>query len=208
MKMILGRKVGMTRVYDRAGKIQPVTLVSAGPCFITQRKDIDRDGYFAIQIGFGKKKKITKAERGHLDRADKKFPNFKYLKELRIKKKEDFEKFKEKREIKVNDFEEGEKVEVFGISKGRGFAGVIKRYGFHGQSKTHGHKHDLRKPGSIGSTDLERVRKGLRMAGRMGQDKVMLRNLEVIKIDSENNLLAIKGAVPGAKNGLVIIKGV
>jgi large subunit ribosomal protein L3 len=208
MKMILGKKVGMTRVYDKTGKIIPATLILAGPCYVVQIKTKEKDGYGAVQIGFDRKKKITKPERGHLDRLDKNLPNFKYLKELRIEKKEDLTKFKKKQEIKISDFQEGEKVKITGISKGRGFAGVMKRHGFHGQPKTHGHKHDLRKPGSIGSTDLQRVRKGLKMAGHMGQDQKTVLNLEIVKIDTENNLIALKGAVPGARNGLVMIKSV
>lgn len=204
--MILGKKVGMTQIYDKDGKVIPVTLISAGPCFVVSKKTLEKDGYMAVQIGYETKKRITKAERGHLDRVDKNFPNFRYLRELRIEKKEDLDKFKEKQKITVNDFQEGQKVDVTGISKGRGFAGVVKRHGFHGQIKSHGHKHDLRKPGSIGPTDLERVQKGMRMAGRMGSERVTIKNLEIVKIDKENNLIAVRGAVPGARNGLVMIK--
>lgn len=206
MKMILGKKIGMTRLYNKEGKILPVTLILAGPCYVTQIKTIEKDGYNAIQIGFEKTKKIKKPQRGHLNRVNKNLPNLKYLRELRLNNKEELAKFKEGQEIKVNNFKEGEKVKVTGISKGRGFAGVMKRYGFHGQPSSHGHKHDMREPGSIGPTDLERVRKGLRMAGHMGNERKTILNLEIVKIDPENNLIALKGAVPGARNSLVIIK--
>lgn len=196
----------MTRIFDKAGKIVPVTLVSVEPCYVTQIKNSKKDGYNAIQLGFDKKKKITKSERGHINRIDKNLPNFKYLKELRLEREENLKDFKEGQTIFLKDFKENEKVVVTGVSKGRGFAGVMKRHGFHGQSATHGHKHDLRKPGSIGSTDLQRVRPGLKMAGHMGVDRVTTRNQEIVKIDQENNLIALKGAVPGARNGLVMIK--
>lgn len=206
MKMILGKKIGMSRVFDKTGKIIPVTLVLSGPCYVTQIKTKEKDGYNAVQMGFGKKNRLTKSERGHLDKIDKNFPNLRYLKELTIEKEEEIKKYKAGQKIVVSNFSEGERISIFGFSKGRGFAGVIKRHGFHGQPSTHGHKHDLRKAGSIGSTDLQRVRKGMKMAGHMGNEKVSIKNLEIVKIDEGNNLIALKGAVPGARNGLVMIK--
>ncbi len=206
MKMILGKKIGMTRVYNQKNTIVPVTLILANSCFVTQVRTKEKDGYFAIQLGTGKKKRVTRAERGHIDKANKQFVNFSDLCELRLKDEGDLKNFKIAQEIKVDNFKEGEIVDVSAFSKGRGFAGVVKRHGFHGQSTTHGHKHDIRKAGSIGCTDMQRVQKGMRMAGHMGNERVTLKNLEVLKIDKENNLIAVKGAVPGARNGFVTIK--
>jgi large subunit ribosomal protein L3 len=204
MKIILGKKVEMSRSFNKKGNITPVTLVCAGPCFITQIKKKDKDGYTAIQVGFGKRKKLTKAERGHISRVNKNLANLRYLKEFRT---ENPDEFKMSQTITAEMFKEGDRVSITGFSKGRGFAGVVKRHGFHGQTQTHGHKHDVRKPGSIGAGFPEHVIKGMRMAGRMGGGQVTLRNIEVIKVDKAKNLIALKGAVPGARNGLVWIVG-
>lgn len=203
--MILGKKIGMTRVFNKTGKITPVTLISAGPCYVTQIKTKEKDGYCAIQIGFDKKKKISRALKNHINKAGKSLPNFRYFKELRIEES-DLNKYKLGQEIKHDIFSEDENVMIVGISKGRGFAGGMKRHGFHGQSATHGHKHDLRKPGSIGAGGMQHVIKGRRMAGHMGVDRVTVKNLKIVKVDKENNLIAINGALPGARNGLVVIK--
>jgi large subunit ribosomal protein L3 len=194
MKFILGRKIGMTQIFDKEGNQIPVTLVEAGPCKILQIKTKEKDGYTAIQVGFlPKKKNIKKTEKGK---------EFHYIKEARV---ENVENYKVGQEIDVSIFKEGEKVKVSGISKGKGFAGVVKRWGFAGRPKTHGTKHELRAPGSIGSATPPRVVKGRKMAGRAGGERVTIKNLEIVKVDKENNLLAIKGALPGAKGSLVEI---
>jgi large subunit ribosomal protein L3 len=201
MKVILGKKIGMSRVFDKNGNAIPVTLVTAGPCYVTQIKKIDKEGYNSFQIGYGKAKKINKPEAGHLKKAGKD-NNLKYLKEIRV---DEIKDEKEGQEIKVDVFEKGDLVKISSVSKGMGFAGVVKRHKFHGSPKTHGHKHDLRKPGSIGAGYPEHVIKGMRMAGRMGGDKVTL-NSEVVDLDIEKNLIVLKGGIPGAKESLVFIK--
>jgi len=202
MKMILGKKIGMTRIFDKEGNVIPVTLIQAGPCFVTQIKRKKNDGYDAVQIGFDRARKLNRPEQGHLKKLGKDLANLKYLKEFRV---ENPDEFKEGQKITVELFKEGDKVSIISFSKGRGFAGVVKRHGFHGQSQTHGHKHDIRKPGSIGSGFPEHVIKGMRMAGRMGTNQVTLRNMEIVKVNKEKNLIAVKGGVAGARNGLVRI---
>jgi large subunit ribosomal protein L3 len=194
MKFILGKKIGMSQVF-KDDEVIPVTLIKAGPCFVTQIKTKEKDGYEAIQIGFEKKKpkEVKKTEKGK---------EFKYLKEF----KGDISKYKIGDEIRVDIFKPGEKVTVSGISKGKGFTGVVKRWGFAGMPKTHGTKHDLRHPGSIGPTAPQRVWKGRKMAGRAGNKRVTIKNLEVIEVDPEKNHLVIKGCVPGARNSLLEIK--
>jgi large subunit ribosomal protein L3 len=194
-KFILGRKIGMSQIFTDDFKAVPVTLVEAGPCFVTQLKTKEKDGYLAVQIGFEKiekKKKLTKSKA--------KKP-FKVLREFRANP----EDFKIGQEITVSIFKEKEKVNVSAISKGKGFAGVVKRWGFHGKDATHGTKHEERAPGAIGATTPHRVLKGKKMAGRLGGERVTVKNLEIVKIDKENNILAIKGAIPGPKKGLVEI---
>jgi large subunit ribosomal protein L3 len=194
MKFILGKKIGMTQIFDKEGNQIPVTLVEAGPCKVLQIKTKENDGYSAIQLGFlPKKKNIKKTEKGK---------EFRYIREARV---ENVENYKVGQEIDVSIFKEGERVKVSGVSKGKGFAGVVKRWGFAGRPKTHGTKHELRAPGSIGSATPPRVVKGRKMAGRTGGERVTIRNLEIVKVDKENNLLAIKGALPGAKGGLIEI---
>ncbi|MBI2451376.1 MAG: 50S ribosomal protein L3 [Parcubacteria group bacterium] len=201
MTFILGKKLGMSQVFDAKGNVQPVTVVEAGPIVVTQIRTKERDGYLATQVGFGIKKKLNKPAKGHL----KDLGNFAYLREFRIKKDSEKTELKTGDKIDVSMFQEGEFVKVTGVSKGKGFQGVVKRHGFRGASKTHGTKHALRQPGSIGATWPQRVIKGRRMAGRMGYDKVTVKNLKIIQIDTENNLLALKGAVPGSKGSLVRI---
>ncbi len=198
MKFILGKKLGMTQIFDEKGRVIPVTLINAGPCQVTQVKTKDKDGYEAIQIGFERKKtkKVKKTEKGK---------EFKYLKEQRIEN-ESKEQFKVGDEINVSIFQEGEKVKISGISKGKGFQGVVKRWGFSGRDATHGVKHEHRTLGSVGSSFPERVVKGRKMPGRMGANRVTIKNLELIKVDKENNLLAVKGAVPGHKGTLLEIR--
>jgi len=202
MKVILGKKIGMSRLFNKSGKAIPVTLITAGPCYVTQIKKAEKEGYNSMQIGYGRTKKNNKPEAGHLKKAGKDNNNLKYLKELRI---DDLGDIKEGSEIKVDVFEKGDKVKITAVSKGKGFAGVVKRHGFHGSPKTHGHKHDLRKPGAIGAAYPEHVMKGMKMAGRMGGDKVTL-NSEVIDLDKDKNLIVLKGGIPGACESLVFIK--
>ncbi len=206
MKGILGKKVGMTQVFDEKGEVIPVTVIEAGPCFVTQKKTVERDGYTAIQLGFEevKRKRLTKGQWGHLQKS--KLPPLRYLREIRVNEAE-LDEYEEGQKINVGIFEVGEMVDVVGISKGRGFAGVMKRHGFGGGPKTRGQSDRQRAPGSIGQTTTPgRVYKGKRMAGRMGNQRVTAQNLEVVLVDPQRNLLAVKGSVPGARNGLLIIK--
>lgn len=196
MKFILGKKIGMTQIYNEAGNVVPVTLVEAGPCVITQIKKEETDGYIAVQIGFEelKKNKVKKPQ------ADK---PYRFFSEFCV---EDIDNYKKGEKIDVSIFEKGEKVKIAGISKGKGFQGVVKRYGFSGQDKTHGTKHEERGTGSIGSAYPQRVFKGRKMPGRMGSDRTTVKNLKVIDIDPEKNLIALKGALPGGKGNLLEIQ--
>ncbi len=191
----------MTQIF-KGDNVIPVTLIESGSNFVTQMKTKDKDGYEAIQIGFGirKEKNIKKPQRGHL----KGLGNFQWLKEFRI---DSSVGFKRGDEVKLTDFKSGDKVTVTAISKGKGFQGVVKRHGFHGGPKSHGQKDRHRAPGSIGASFPEHVLKGMRMAGRMGADRVTVKNLEVIEVDDLNNLIALKGAIPGRRGTLVMIKG-
>ena len=200
MKFILGKKIEMSQKFNEDGALIPVTLVKAGPCTVTQVKTLEKDTYEAVQVGFEFKKKLDKPLRGHL----KDLENFRYLCEFRCESK-DWSKGKK---IDVSIFTPGELVRVTGVSKGKGFAGVVKRHGFHGQSPSHGHKDQLRMPGSIGATAPQRVFRGMRMAGRMGGDQVTIKNLKIIEVDKEKNLLVLKGAVPGARNSLLEIQSI
>jgi large subunit ribosomal protein L3 len=201
MKMpgIIGKKVGMTQVFRDNGKMEAVTLIEAGPCTVTQVKTADKEGYDAIQLGFGQAKRLTKAEQGHI----KELGKFRYLREFSIA---DPKSVKVGDKIDVNVFQTGDVVNVAGISKGKGFAGVVKRHHFKGGPKTHGQSDRWRAPGSIGSTTTPgHVVKGMRMAGHMGLERVTARRLEVLKADPEKNLLLVIGAVPGNRNGLLLI---
>jgi len=201
MKFILGTKLGMTQVFRNDGTVVPVTRVAAGPCVVTQVKDVKKDGVNAVQIGFGDQKKfrLNKAQKGHL----KDLATVRFMREIATK--EDEHGLKRGDVFTVKIFTPGEKVKVTGKSKGRGFQGVVKRHGFHGAPASHGHKDQERMPGSIGATDAARVFKGTRMGGHMGDAQVTVTNLEVVEIDPENNELLIKGAVPGARGGLLTI---
>lgn len=200
MKFILGKKQAMTRLFSEDGKATPVTKVQAGPCFVTALKTETSDGYQAVQIGYCQKKGLSKALLGHL----KNQGNFRHLKEFRV---ETTEKYDLGDQITVANFATGEKVKVSGVGKGRGFQGVVKRHGFHGSPASHGHKDQLRMPGSIGATDAARVFKGMRMGGHMGNIQVTIANLEIVKIDEADNSLYLKGAVPGARGTLLILQG-
>lgn len=216
MKGLIGKKVGMTQIFDDTGVVTPVTIIQAGPCFVTQVKDVDNDGYSAVQLGYGEVsvKRLTKGQQGHLGvlKGDKKgrrgkdkgIPAVRHLREFRTGS---VSGYKVGQALTVEQFTVGDKVDVIGKTKGRGFAGVVKRHGFAGGVRTHGQSDRWRAPGSIGSaTEMSRVPKGKTMAGRMGNERLTAQNLEVIRIDAERNLIAIKGAVPGAKGGLVIIR--
>ena len=202
MKFILGKKLSMTQVWND-DKVIAVTPVLAGPCVITQVKTKDKDGYEAVQIAFGtrKAKNINKPQLGHVKNLDIKPA---HLREFRVEKPENF---KVGDVVSVETFENGDPINVTGTSKGKGFAGVVKRHHFHGFRKTHGNKDQERMPGSIGPKGPAHVFKGMKMGGRMGGDRVTTTNLEVISVDNDNNIIYVKGAVPGAINGLVIIAG-
>src|SRR3989344_4853825 len=197
MKFILGLKLGMTQFFEKDGKMEPVTVIEAGPCFVTQVKEKENDGYEAVQIGF---KKIEKKKKIKKPQAKK---PFRFLREFRNEIKD----FKEKQKIDVSIFQEGEKVKISGISKGKGFAGAVKKWGFSGRGASHGVKHEARTLGSVGSSFPERVIKGKKMPGRMGSERVTVKNLKIVKVDIENNLLAVRGAVPGRRGTLLEIRG-
>ncbi len=204
---ILGRKVGMTRIFDAGGVAIPVTVIEAGPCPVIQVRKEDLEGYTAIQLGFGatRKNQINKPLSGHFAKVNVEPKRF--LKEIQLKKLP--EKLEAGQEIKVDIFKAGEKVDVIGNSIGKGFQGTVKRHHFSGGPKTHGQSDRHRAPGSIGGSSWpSHTWKGQRMAGRMGGGKTTLRNIEVISVDTENNILLLKGSVPGKKNTLLTIKKV
>ncbi len=201
MKFILGKKENMAEYFSPDGKVFPVTIVSAGPVTVTRVFEKSKDGYNAVQIGFGTKKeyKITKGEKGAM-----KGGSYEVLKEFRLKDS-DKNDAKEGDIIDVSVFSPGDKLQVTSVSKGKGFQGVVKRHGFHGGPRSHGQKHSEREPGSIGGGLRTRVPKGMRMAGRMGGDKITQKNLEVIFLEKENNILLVKGSLPGRRGTLVEI---
>ncbi len=203
MKFILGTKQHMTQYFMENGEVVPVTVVTASPITVTQIKTEERDGYTAVQVGFGtqKKERLSKAVLGHL----KDLGAFKTLKEIRIKG--DMPTLAVGDSVTVDTFTAGDTVRVIGVSKGKGFQGVVKRHGFAGDKRSHGRKHSERKPGSIGGGLRTRVPKGMRMAGRMGTDLVSVKNLKVVHIDAVNNRLLIKGAVPGRRGTVLEIQG-
>jgi len=204
MKGLLGKKVGMTQIFDDTGAAVPVTLIEAGPCYVTQIKTNESDGYLSVQIGYEevKPKRLTGGQLGHLERNN--LPPLKVLREFKTKTSVDLA---EGAILKADVFEKGERVDVVGTSKGRGFAGVVKRYGFAGGPKTHGQSDRQRAPGSLGSgTTPGRVWKGKRGPGRMGNERVTSANIRVVLVDPERNLIAVDGSVPGPKGGMVVIK--
>ena len=199
MNSMIGRKLGMAQLFQDKGEVV-VTAIEAGPCFVTQIKTKDKDGYNAVQLGFGEAKRLNSPQKGHL----KGLGQFKYLREFIM---EDVSSIQTGEKVDVDIFKAGDLVNVIGISKGKGFAGVVKRHHFAGGPKTHGQSDRHRAPGSIGAgSSPGRVFKGLRMAGRMGNQRVTERNLEVIDVDLARRLLLVKGAVPGIKNGILLIK--
>ena len=205
MKGIIGKKVGMTQVFDEKGNAVPVTVIEAGPCFVTQVRSEEKEGYVAVQLGFGETKpqRLTKGQLGHLRRNN--LPALRHLREFRIRGGE--VDVKEGDQVKADVFAKGERVDIIGVSKGRGFAGAIKRHNFNRQPETHGASDRVRARGSLGGTTTPgRVFPGKKMAGHMGMDRVTSENLEVIVVDAERNLLAVRGSVPGANGGIVLIK--
>lgn len=201
-KGILGRKIGMTQVFDDAGHAVPVTVVEAGPCRVAQIKRPETDGYSAIQLSFGAPRRVTKPAAGHLAKAG--IDGARHLVELRL---DDMAGYELGTEIKADIFEEGELVDVVGVTKGKGSAGVMKRHNFHGLSASHGTERKHRSPGSIGACATPaRVFKGMKMPGHLGHRRVTTLNLRVIKADPERNLLLIRGAVPGPKGGLLMVR--
>ncbi len=207
MKAILAKKVGMTQIFDAEGRLQPVTVLQAGPCVVTQLKTMENDGYTAAQIGFGEDKQIlkghAKSKAGHLKASGAKS---KHLVEVRTTDVEGETAPKVGDTIQADIFEAGEMVAVTGVSKGKGFAGTIKRHNFHRGPKTHGSR-NYRAPGSIGAGYPQHVMKGIKMAGHMGHEQVTVKNLKVALVDVEQNLIAVKGAVPGPNKSLILIRG-
>lgn len=204
---ILGRKLGMARVFDENGEVTASTLVEAGPCFVTQLKTQERDGYESVQLGFGATRKLNRPEKGHLKAAglgDRQ--GLEHLREVPVDSLEDVEIGAR---VDASLFVPGELVDVIGTSKGRGFAGVVKRHNFRGGPKTHGQSDRWRRPGSVGSgTTPGRTFKNMRMAGHMGDARVTVKNLQVLRVDSDRNIVAIRGAIPGPNGGLVMIRKV
>jgi large subunit ribosomal protein L3 len=204
MSGLLGKKIRMTQIFDESGRSIPVTVINAGPCYVSQIKTVETDGYSAIQVGFGdlKEKHAKKPQLGHLKKSD--------LKPLKYFHEFDLQPGEERKvgdEIKVDYFAEGEQVVVTGYAKGRGFQGVMKRHGFSGANKTHGQSDRWRAPGSIGQSSYpSRVLKSIKMAGKMGNNRVSLPSVEVVRVDAERNLIFVKGPVPGGQDSLVEIK--
>jgi len=200
MKCILAKKLEMSQVFRADGAVIPVTLVQAGPCVITQVKTKETDGYNAVQLGFLPTKHVAKPQEGHLKDLEK----FQVMREFRV---EDPSAYKRGDVIEAATFAAGEEIDVRGTSKGKGFQGVVKRHGFHGHPASHGHKDQLRMPGSIGAGGVQHVLKGRRMAGRMGGEAITVKNLEIVEV-RDGGVLALKGAVPGARNSVIEIQTV
>ena len=203
-KGLIGKKIGMTQIFDEKGNVIPVTVIECGPCVVAQKKTAENDGYDAIQLGFmdAKAKHMTKAEQGHFEKNGLQLK--KHLKEFRY---EDCSKYNVGDVITVDTFAAGEKVDITGMTKGHGYSGVVKRWNCHKLRMTHGVGPVHRQPGSMGANSSpSRIFKNKKMAGRYGNEQVTVQNLKVVKIDSENNLIAVKGAVPGAKNGIVFVR--
>ena len=203
LKGLIGKKIGMTQVFDEQGVAHPVTIIEAGPCYVTQVRTPENEGYSAVQLGFGElhPKRLSGGELGHLKA--KEIPPLRFIREFRSKKIE----MNVGDKLTVDTFAVGERVDVIGTSKGKGFAGVVKRHHFNGQPKTHGASDRTRAPGSSGATTTPgRVYKGTRRSGHMGHDRVTIQGLKVVLVDAERNLLGLHGAVPGPKGGIIMIK--
>jgi large subunit ribosomal protein L3 len=205
LKGLIGKKIGMTQIFDENGAAVPVTVIEAGPCYVTQVRTVEGDGYTAVQLGYNevKPKRLTNGQKGHLKRNNLDLPPLKFLREFRVKSPEVTEGDK----LSVDVFTVGEFVDVVGTSKGKGFAGAVKRYHFRGGPKTHGQSDRHRAPGSRGAgTTPGRVYKGARGPGHMGDERVTAQNLKVVLLDEERNLIGVRGSVPGPKGGLVLVK--
>ena len=203
-KALIGKKIGMTQIFDETGKVVPVTVVEAGPCVVSMKKTVENDGYAAVQLGFGdvKPNKVTKPMAGHFAKND--VAPKKVLKEFRF---DDTDAYNVGDIVKADVFEAGAKIDVTGTSKGKGTAGVIKRWNFHRLKESHGTGPNVRHGGSIGMcSSPSRIFKGKKMNGRLGAERVTIQNLTVVKVDVENNLIAVKGAIPGPNKGIVVIK--
>jgi large subunit ribosomal protein L3 len=203
LKGLIGKKVGMTQIFDESGSAVPITVIEAGPCYVTQIRTIEKESYSAVQLGFGEvhPKRLTGGQLGHLKRAN--IPPLRYLREFRIKKPD----VNEGDQLKADVFELGDYVDVIGTSIGKGFQGAVKKYHFKGGPKTHGQSDRNRAPGSSGAgTTPGRVYRGKRRAGHMGNERVTVQNLKIMLVDAERNLIGIQGAVPGPKGGLVVVK--
>lgn len=200
MKFVLGKKLEMGTRFLTNGTAVPVTLISVPQNIVTGIKGQEKDGYVSVQVGAGEVRNLSKAEKGHL----KDLAPVRHLREFRV---DDAGAWKRGDELKVAQFQAGEKVNVIGTSKGRGFQGVVKRHHFHGHPSSHGHKDQERMPGSIGAGGVQHVRKGTRMAGRMGGDRVTVKNLEIIEVNAEKNTIAVRGAIPGARGGFLMVVG-
>ncbi len=202
-KGLIGKKIGMTQLFDEKGNVIPVTVIEAGPCAVTQKKTVENDGYAAVQIGFGdvKAQRVNKPQKGHFAKSD--VAPKKVLKEFKF---EDCDSINVGDILKADTFEVGDKVDVVGTSKGKGTAGVVKRWGFSRLKESHGTGPNARHGGSIGAcSDPSKVFKGKKMAGHLGAERVTIQNLDVVKVDAENNLIAVKGAIPGPKGGIVVL---
>ena len=202
-KGIIGKKLGMTQIFDEKGNVIPVTLIEAGPCVVAQKKTVENDGYAAIQLAYedAKKKHLTKAEQGHFEKSGVALKR--HLKEFRL---DDCSAYETGAVVTVETFAQGEKVDITGITKGHGYTGAIKRWNLHKLRMTHGVGPVHRQSGSMGVIDPARIFKNKKMAGQWGNEQVTIQNLSVVKIDAEKNLIAVKGAVPGAKGGIVFVR--
>jgi large subunit ribosomal protein L3 len=198
---MIGRKLGMTQIFDESGVVHPVTVIEVGPNVVTQVRTAEKDGYEAVQLGFGIDKRLNKPEQGH-----RKASGF-MSETLREVRADDVSEFSVGQQIRADSFSVGELIDVTGTTKGRGFQGGVKRHGFSGGPRTHGQSDRLRAPGSIGASATPgRVLKGMRMAGHMGHDRVTIQNLRVLRVDTERNLLLVQGSVPGPNKGIVIVR--
>jgi large subunit ribosomal protein L3 len=200
MKFIIGKKIGMTQIFNKEGKVFPVTLIQAKDCVVTQVKTKEKDGYSAVQLG------LEKIENSQKVKKSQKTKPFRFLREIRVKE-DDLANLKVGQEIKVSNFKEGDIVKISAISKGKGFQGAVKRWGFSGLGASHGVRHHERTIGSVGSRFPQRVLKGKKMPGHMGVKRVTIKNLEIVKIDPQEQIIALKGAVPGSRNNIVEILG-
>ena len=207
MKALIGKKIGMTHLFDEKGVVVPVTVLEMGPCTVVQVKTNEKDGYSAIQLGFGLDKNINKPKAGHVKKSGA-VPKVlrEFVAEIESDTEESLPSYKVGDTLTVSNFSEGDIIQATGTSKGKGFAGTVKRHNFTTGPKTHG-SHNYRQPGSIGAGYPQHVMKGMRMAGQMGGEKVTVKNLKIIKINVENNTIAVRGAVPGPRKGMVIVRG-